>query len=95
MGKKHMYSWTPYSWCISLFFIIMHSKHFLHLEFSPPFSIQSPLIAISQNQTQKQGERNRSQQQFNFIVSCLFLIKRKRTVVVHENSSVKQNSKPS
>lgn len=72
-----MYSSTPYGWCISFsfFFLLVIMQHFLHLELFPsPFSIQSPLIEISQNQTQKLGESH-SQQQFNFIFLAFFSLK--------------------
>ncbi len=45
-----------------------------HWTFSLPFSIQSSLIEISQNQTQKRGEGGGSHSQQQFIFSTLFFL---------------------
>lgn len=80
-GKKHMYSSTPYDWCISFFFfflfLICHHAMFppsgvFRWTFPLPFSIQSPLIEISQNQTQKWGEKVIVSSSSTLFFSCLF-----------------------
>lgn len=105
-GKKHMYSSTPYDWCISFFFSFFFFFPFSNLSscnvssiwsfplnFSPPFfNPITPHWNFPESNT-KMGGKSNSQQQFNFIFFLpFFFIKRKRMVVVHKNSSVKKKN---